>query len=397
VTPQDATSCDVDYDDSLGMGGVWESAMITRLYVDNYKCLVNFEYRPARLQLLYGDNGAGKSTVFEVLAQIRQLVTWGGTTAQVFPGASLTAWQTRPEQVFELDLDDEHGPYRYRLVIQHDRQLGRSGIKHELLALGDKTLYEFDGQDVHLYDDDGLAGPVYPGEGSRSAISAIPERPNNQHLCRFRVRLGVVYVFSIDPRKMEVASFLEQAAPDPSLSNFASWYRHLTQDSPEAMQPLFESLGEVITGFSSLKLTSAGETARVLRAAFLAPRSEERVAEPYFLMLNQLSEGQRCLMALYTILHCAVERGRTICIDEPDNFVALRELQPWIESIRDRVEEESSQCLLISHHPELLDRLATQHGAYFRREQFGPARVDNVTWPDDGLRPSEIIARGWEG
>ncbi len=371
--------------------------MITRLYVDNYKCLVNFEYRPARLQLLYGNNGGGKSTVFEVITQIRQLVTWGGTTEQIFPGTSLTAWQTRPEQVFELDLDDERGAYRYRVVIEHNRSLGKNRIKSEELSLSDKKLYEFDGQDAHLYSDDGSAGPVFPLDSSRSGISTIPERQDNQCLCWFRRRLGLIYIFAIDPRTMEIASFREHTVPDQSLSNFASWYRHLTQDSPEVMQPLFESLKEVIEGFSSLKLTKEGETVRVLRAGFLRPSTDEKTPEPYFLTLNQMSEGQRCLIALYTILHCVAKRGLTICIDEPDNFVALRELQPWLEEIRDCVEEQGSQCLLISHHPELLDRLAARHGARFKREHLGPVRVDNVTWPDDGLRPSEIIARGWEG
>jgi len=371
--------------------------VITRLYVDNYKCLVNFEYRPAPLQLLYGNNGGGKTTVFEVLTQIRQLVTWGGTTEQVFPHASLTAWQTRPEQVFELDLDDERGAYRYRVVIEHSGYLGKSRIKSEELSLSNKKLYEFDGQDAHLYRDDGLPGPVFPLDWSRSGIATMPERLDNQHLYWFKRRLGFIYVFSIDPRVMEIASFGEQSAPDRSLSNFASWYRHLTQDSPEAMQPLFESLQEVIEGFVSLKLTSEGETARVLRAGFLRPNTDERTPEPYFLTLPQMSEGQRCLIALYTILHCAVRKGLTICIDEPDNFVALRELQPWLEKIRDCVEEQGCQCLLISHHPELLDRLAARHGAHFKREHLGPVRVGDVKWPNDGLRPSEIIARGWEG
>jgi ABC-type Mn2+/Zn2+ transport system ATPase subunit len=36
--------------------------MIGRLYADNYKCFVNFEYKPRSLELILGDNGSGKST-----------------------------------------------------------------------------------------------------------------------------------------------------------------------------------------------------------------------------------------------------------------------------------------------------------------------------------------------
>lgn len=54
-------------------------AMLTRLYCDNYKCLVNFEFRPEATQLLMGRNGAGKSTVFEVLELIRDFAARGET------------------------------------------------------------------------------------------------------------------------------------------------------------------------------------------------------------------------------------------------------------------------------------------------------------------------------
>ena len=45
--------------------------MITRIYIDNYKCFVNFEYQPGHLQLLMGSNGTGKSAVFDVLETLR--------------------------------------------------------------------------------------------------------------------------------------------------------------------------------------------------------------------------------------------------------------------------------------------------------------------------------------
>jgi len=41
-----------------------------RIYVDNYKCLVNFELSVGGLNLFLGPNGAGKSAVFEVLRML---------------------------------------------------------------------------------------------------------------------------------------------------------------------------------------------------------------------------------------------------------------------------------------------------------------------------------------
>jgi predicted ATPase len=45
--------------------------MLARLYATNYRCLVNFEFHPTSKQLIIGRNGAGKTTVLDVLAMLR--------------------------------------------------------------------------------------------------------------------------------------------------------------------------------------------------------------------------------------------------------------------------------------------------------------------------------------
>jgi energy-coupling factor transporter ATP-binding protein EcfA2 len=79
--------------------------MLTRLYADNFACFVNFEFRPNRTSLLVGDNGSGKTSIFEVLARIRGLTRLGGVVEEVFPAPDRTAWQKRPIQTFEMGAD----------------------------------------------------------------------------------------------------------------------------------------------------------------------------------------------------------------------------------------------------------------------------------------------------
>jgi len=115
------------------------------------------------------------------------------------------------------------------------------------------------------------------------------------------------------------------------------------------------------------------------------------------LPFSDLSEGQRTLIALYVLLHCAVGEDRTLLIDEPDNFIALAEIQPWLMKLLDRVDERNAQVILVSHHPELLDQLADQGGVLLDRPDGRETRVLPFEPPEDsGLKASEIIARGWE-
>jgi ABC-type uncharacterized transport system ATPase subunit len=97
------------------------------------------------------------------------------------------------------------------------------------------------------------------------------------------------------------------------------------------------------------------------------------------------------------ILHFLLAKGSTVILDEPDNFVSLREIQPWLMAVADAVEEGQGQILLISHHPEVLNQWAPRNGVQFVRDGIGPVRVEEFRGdPGNCLPPSELIARGWE-
>ncbi|HVC98968.1 MAG TPA: AAA family ATPase [Pirellulales bacterium] len=370
--------------------------MINRVYIDNFKCFVNFECRPQSLQLLLGDNGTGKTTLFDVLETLRDFVCTGTELMTAFPSNTLTAWDNRAEQRFELGMAGNGGEYVYRLVVEHDRAGPRNRIKAERLEFDGQPLYEFDGHEAHLYRDDFSPGPVFPFDWSRSAIPTIPERGDNQSLSWFRRQLRKVYVFSPDPLRMLTRSEAELDKPDRELHDLVSWLRHLSQESVDTVSRLRDVLrDEVIEGLDNMKLEKVSEATRALKFEFkFASKGNGRA---FSLLFDQLSTGQRNLVALFAILHAAVEKDATVCIDEPDNYVALRELQPWLTLVRDRVEDEDGQCLLISHHPELINYLAAQHGLRFFREEMGPTRAQPFDGKTDELiAPAEIVARGWD-
>ena len=41
--------------------------MLTRLYIDNFRCFEKFEWRPGRKQLIMGGNGTGKTSLMDAL------------------------------------------------------------------------------------------------------------------------------------------------------------------------------------------------------------------------------------------------------------------------------------------------------------------------------------------
>jgi predicted ATPase len=374
--------------------------VIQRIFIDNYKCFTNFECRLDAMQLLLGDNGSGKTSVFDVLGTLRDMVTLGVPAIDAFPYETLTAWDTRSVQAFELGLEGNDGHYLYRLVIEHDRPKQRNRIQSEELRFDQALLYQFDGREAHLFRDDVSAppGPVFPFDWSRSAIATIPERSENQKLSWFRRRMERVLIFSPDPVRMTALSEKELPNPDRRLRDLASWMRHLWQQQADFGHTMLTSLKEVIDGLADLRFKRLSETISQLDFEFrFGDDRNPTPARPFHLAFDKLSDGQRMLVALYTILLAPVDKDTTVCLDEPDNFVSLRELQPWLAALRDRIEERGGQCLLISHHPEFINYLAAKHGLIFSRDESGPARAKAFEWTgEEAFLPAEIIARGWE-
>jgi predicted ATPase len=369
--------------------------MLERLYVDNYRCLVNFECHFKPKQLIVGPNGGGKTTLFDVLAMLRDFCGAGLQVDPMLMGFTRTRWQEVPTQTFELDVSGNEGLYQFRLVVDSWGHPARPRVVKEEVLYSGKPIFRFAGGDVQLFNDRYETTVKYPFDWHRSALATITERPENTKLSWFMRWLKCLWFFSADPHQMSPIADKEEPGPTRDLSNFANWYRHLRQESAESDWDMQEDLKEVIPSFQNLDLKEAGMGNRALVATFTA--GDVNGKQPPSFAFNELSDGQRVLVGLYTILHFAAKPGMTLFFDEPDNFIALAEIQPWLDKLIDRVEESNAQVLIASHHPELLNRMAFEEGLLLDRPEGRHTRArpfkDSA---GTGLSPAELVARGWE-
>ena len=167
--------------------------MIKRIYIDNFKSLINFEIKLQPLTLLLGPNGVGKTAILDVIYSLRQLLSGIANlpdkdkpgTNIVFETPTLTRWQQRTHQVMELDAGIDGLDYKYRLEIEHDATNRRARINLESLTLAEKPLFIFQNGDVQLYRDNHSKGPQFGSDWSASALARVPPRHDNAKLTRF--------------------------------------------------------------------------------------------------------------------------------------------------------------------------------------------------------------------
>jgi predicted ATPase len=372
--------------------------MLKHLIVDNFRTLVNFNIEFGPLTLLLGPNGAGKTSVFDVIRRLRQFVCDEGSTNELFPTSTLTRWQTRPVQTFELTLCDQEQTYVYGLEIDQDPSQQRCRVQSELLNCNGQRLFasRLDAGQLHaqLYRDNASQGPELLTDWTRSGVARIAPRNDNQLLTRFKKVLSSVHVCRFDPFAMTARSEREASLLDANAANFVSWLRHVTSLDLEFATRLRPILEEVLSGYDGLSLLADGEDAKILKVRFRPAGSQESPASPYECRFDEISDGQRQLIVLYSLLEGA-NADTTFCLDEPENFLALREVQPWMDALIDRAQSGHCQAILVSHHPQLVDTLALGYGRWLDRTGGGPTRCQNVTNDDTGLPVSELVARGW--
>ncbi|HEX4067823.1 MAG TPA: ATP-binding protein [Acidobacteriaceae bacterium] len=362
--------------------------MLTRVYIDNFRSFVNFEYRPERKQLLLGPNGSGKSSL---LTAIRYLKTFVKGESNEFTQSTRTRWQDRPVQVIEIEAILGGRTFEYRVEVTFADETREQSVNLERLKVAGATVFELAEGQIRFFPNESGSMAV-PLQTNRSALHL--SLLSNSDVRRFVEWLDRVHCISVDayPGTMDEVADKEEREPDFELDNLAGWYRHLIQAHPDENVRFIASLKECMSGFQTLRFSTEEDGSRKLRAEFLGPM-KKRISYS----LSELSEGQRQLIALYMILHFLICHGETVFFDEPDNFISLREIQPWLLAAEEAVDDHQGQLILVSHHPETLNQWAKEYGLRFFREENGQVRAKKFeSEPDGRLPPSEIIARGWE-
>src|SRR6266542_4572385 len=189
--------------------------MLTRCYADNYRCLGAEPLRFGPLCVLLGPNGSGKSTWLDLIARLRDFILGKDTALTLFPRASLTRWDTRNEQTFELGARLGQGEYLYRLRISHRREQGKNMVIEETLKLDGQPLLDSNTERMTLYNDRLGGGVPFQPDWRVSGLSRVDERHDNTKLIAFRRFIESILVLALNPGLVRAISNEEQPVTIP--------------------------------------------------------------------------------------------------------------------------------------------------------------------------------------
>ena len=187
--------------------------MITRLYANNFRCLVAFEAAFDSFGVLCGPNGAGKSSVFDAIGLLRSLGTGdgllGGTGEMDVPRLEFTRWtgDTKKEstiQEFELGLSVEGHAFEYLLHLEQKADFEKPRVFREKATCDGKALFEreFDPKtlrtEVRFHRADGIQ-TSFPLDWRQSALAAIQPRGGIEKLSLLQEEIARLLILRPNP------------------------------------------------------------------------------------------------------------------------------------------------------------------------------------------------------
>ena len=166
--------------------------MLTRLYIDNFRCFEKFEWKPGRKQLILGRNGSGKTSLMDAVKGLIAFAAYGDRVDRSFRESDRTKWLNQPSQAFglEADVDGQKCEYELRLAEQ-------GAVQIEAVTAGGASLQFEDGEAI-IYPTDSAPGFAYKLDERRSALSTT----GDGRFLPFRNWLGGISCWRINPRSM---------------------------------------------------------------------------------------------------------------------------------------------------------------------------------------------------
>jgi hypothetical protein len=251
--------------------------MLKRLYVHNYKCLVNFEINFEQdISLFLGANGSGKTSVLTALCEMQKFIMFNirlddkrlDDKDRVFKTSSLTRWGNDLIQKFEIEIEGNGGVYKYVLEIEHNPEKSFPRVKTENLFFNNQLVYKFcieieGGMQAgkgrmfndNKPDNDGIP---YATDWFSSGLGSVQERYDNKILFWFKKWLEKLFIVHINPNAIKIDMEREESHPELDLSNYVAWLNYWNNENSEGVFSVVSELKAIIKYFGSFKFSQSG-------------------------------------------------------------------------------------------------------------------------------------------
>lgn len=329
--------------------------MLQRLYVNNYRCLMNFELAPRGTSsaLLVGVNGVGKSTVSRVLKIFQQIGRGTNKIKQLVDPADFAFGNSAAPMRFELKVLLKNKLFRYELAFELPEGFRELRTLEEKLTVDDKVIYSREVAQVTL--NAGKAGSRFNVDWHLVALPIIQEKSQQDPLHIFKQWLARMAILSLTPALMTGAATGDAVEFASDGSNFGDWFTGILARYPAAYRDIDDHLKAVMPDLSDVRNEVLGADFKRMLIRF------KNGTGSLELDFKELSDGEKCLFVSACLVAANKYYGPLFCFwDEPANYLSLSEAGQLALSLR-RSFQEGGFLLIASHNEEVIRRFSPEN------------------------------------
>ncbi|MBE9161536.1 MULTISPECIES: AAA family ATPase [Microcoleaceae] len=336
--------------------------MIQRLYINNFRCLENFELKIQGMPsaLLIGKNGAGKSTIASAL-EVLQKISRGINRMRELEKLKLISpkdfarGRSDVPIRFEIEVLLEDKLYKYILAFDLPEKFKELRVFEEQLLVAGDPIYSRKEAQVTLHISSQNREAQFLLDWHLVALPVIQEQSETDPLHIFKTWLARTIILAPIPSLMTGDSNGETLEPKRDGSNFGEWVSGLLSRYPAAYTQVDKYLREVMPDIQDFLNELIGKDSKSMIVRFEANNANLSVD------FESLSDGEKCFFLCALVLAANKSYGPLFCFwDEPDNYLSLSEVGHFVTSLR-RSFKNSGQILVTSHNPEAIRKFSNEN------------------------------------
>lgn len=348
--------------------------LLQRLYVHNFRCFENFEFKPEgqTASLLIGKNGSGKSSLMHTLALFQAIGRGRTRLGELVTPADFTRGRSDTPMRFEIEVLLRGKLYAYSLVLDLPHNFRELRVQHERLTLDGEPVFTRDKAEIALprkaqKRDDTL----FSMDWHLVALPVIQDASTATVLQSLRDWMASMVLLSPIPQTIRSEALGSDTAPEPSARNLPDWLAELLERYPAAYSTVVEHLQQVIPDLAALRFERLGRDARALIIQFSG------AAGSMELPVSALSDGEKCFFISAVLLAANQQAGPLFAFwDEPDNNIAPHEINQLMVALKRNFFHNKGQLIASSHNPQAIQCFSDDSiWVMGRRTHLEPAQI----------------------
>ena len=332
--------------------------MLERLYIHNFRCLENFDFKPgdAASALLIGKNGTGKSTLAQVLKVFQAIGRGSNRVGQLLKSSDFALGRTEIPMRLELQVRLGTRVYRYALALDLPERFKELRVLEESLSVDDEPVYTRELAQVTLHRQSASQPEArFSIDWHLVGLPVIQDPATSNALSVLREWLARMVLLAPMPRLLRGDTSNDCLEPVEDASNLADWLSGLLAHYPAAYAPLTQYLQQVMPDLLDFRFVPTGKDAKALQVRFKAGNAQHEFD------FDMLSDGEKCFFLCAVLLAANQSYGPLFAFwDEPDNFLSLDEVSHFVMALR-RGFHQGGQIWMTSHNEEAVRRFSSDN------------------------------------